>query len=218
MQARTSTRDTPRTTTRRPTHAMQHAVTGLLGVLWLGISASAVGASDLLERFTGHYVASRVSESSLRVTPSASDIHLDVTPGDDGFVLRWQSLRELDNGVRHHYEVRFEKTRRAGIYLAAMRCDAFGQPRPLDPARGEPYLWAHLDDDELTLYAMSIADDGSHDLSLYRYRADGERLTLAYERVRNEQPLERVRAVLERSAAETAVTQGARQHRAPACG
>lgn len=170
-------------------------------LVWLCISNTTYGATTAIERLAGRYVGVNVGEATTSVTPAPSDIHLDMQPSGQRFVLRWQSLSVLATGTRHHYEVVFKKTPRSGIYLAEMGCDLFGNARPLDPGRGEPYMWAYIGDAELTLYAMYIANDGSHDLSRYLYRWAGDSVTLKYERVRNEQPIERLQAVLRRATA-----------------
>lgn len=210
-------------TTRRPESLQRYAAAAVLASLWVGLPGSVNGAQDALSEFAGRYAGVSVAETTLRATPTPSDVHLEVRPRDEGFVLRWQSLTELDSGIKHHYEVVFEKTRRPGIYVAGMRCDVFGHSRPLDPALGEPYVWAHLAEDRLTLYAMSIANDGSHDLSLYRYRRDGAGMSLEFRRMRDDRPAEWVNAQLRRvPPAGLPITpaseQNARQHTAAGCG
>lgn len=154
-------------------------------------------AADPLVDIEGRYVAVSIEEATGPGSPSLDDIHLEIQLRDGTPVLRWQSLPREGGEPAHHYRVVFEKTRRPGIYLAGMRCDKFGNLRPLDPGSGDPYVWAHVGDDGLALYAMSIADDGTHDLRLYHYKRTGEKLTLDFERVRNDAPIEHIRATLE---------------------
>ncbi len=212
----------PTATNGRRRGPQRYAAAAVLTLLWLTTSSAVHSERDALFGFAGGYIGVRVVEATVRPTLTPADIHLDVRARDEGFVLRWQSLTESAD-IKHHYEVVFDKTTLPGIFLAGMRCNVFGHSIPLDPARGEPYVWAHLAEDRLTLYAMSIANDGSHDLSRYRYRRDGNGLTLEFRRMKDDQPLESARAVLRRIAAverpvAPASEQNAERHTGASCG
>lgn len=205
------------------TNSMLFAAMMAMALLFAGLSGTVLGALDPPSGFAGRYAGIRLDNTAMRTPPTLSDIHLKVSPRYGGFVLRFQSLSELTMGIKHHYEVVFKRTWRPGIYLAGMRCDVFGHPRPLDPALGDPYMWVYLEKDALTLYAMSIASDGTHDLGRYSYRRNGDDLALEYQRLRDDWPVEWSTAVLRRVAGgplpvTPAADPDSPQHPAVACG
>jgi hypothetical protein len=170
-------------------------------VVWVLSSSEAIGASSDIEPFVGVYVGQQVIEPRATVEPS--DLHLQIRPRDQGFLLSWQSLATAEDGDKHHHRVRFSPTRRPNIYLAVMRCDMFGNLIPLDPMQGEPYLWVRIAGNHLTLYVMYIADDGSHDLRIYRYGLEGDQISLKFERLRDNQPLRVIRGDMRKISVDT---------------
>lgn len=188
-------------------------------ILWLATTASATyGAPVELGRLTGNYVGVSVNSSQTDIEISAADIHLDVRPRDRGFILDWQSLADAAAGKKHHYTLAFQRTRRPGIFLAGMRCDAFGHAQPLDPMRGEPYVWTYLDGEGLRLYVMSIADDGSHDLGIYRYRLDRDGMALAFEQLRNGRSALRIQVGMRKSPHQPKAKRPGEHHTSAICG
>lgn len=170
-----------------------------------------------IERIAGGYVGTNIvsSPASLEIVPA--DVHFEIDIRDRGFILSWQSLSEISSGQKHHFKVAFKPSRRPGIYQAQMRCDLFGHARPLDPMRGKPYVWAHVSVDFLVLYTMSIADDGSHDLSIYRYRLGDGEVGLEFERVRNNESGMSIKAAMRKVSSKSLVKRLGEQHGSPDC-
>ena len=56
----------------------------------------------------------------------------------------------------------------------------FGHFTPLDPMAGEPYLWAHLSDDTLTVQALLITEDGGYEIQTYERRLAPHGLDLTF--------------------------------------
>ena len=48
-----------------------------------------------------------------------------------------------------------------------MRVDAFGNATPLDPLRGDPYVWARLEGSRLMVYALIITESGGYEMHEY---------------------------------------------------
>ena len=71
------------------------------------------------------------------------------------------------------------KTDRSGIYRSAVKQNAFGGYVPLDPMLGEPYSWARIEGDVMTVYALVVRDTGGYDMLAYERRltADGMHLS-----------------------------------------
>jgi hypothetical protein len=48
-----------------------------------------------------------------------------------------------------------------------MRADAFGNATPLDPMRGDPYVWARVEGPMLMIYALIITEGGGYEMHAY---------------------------------------------------
>jgi hypothetical protein len=48
-----------------------------------------------------------------------------------------------------------------------MRVDAFGNATPLDPLRGDPYVWARLEGSRFIVYALVITASGGYEMHEY---------------------------------------------------
>ncbi len=67
-------------------------------------------------------------------------------------------------------------------------------------------MWASLEDDRINLYVMKIGKRGTHDLRIYRYRLEGEKMTLSFERHRDENRLQVIRGGMMKKPARTNLT------------
>lgn len=193
----------------------------IASVLLLAGSNPAYGAQVEVESFAGTYIGEYVSEPAASVRPD--DLHLRVRIHRKGFMLDWQSLANPEESPKHHYNVSFVPTSRTNVYIAAMRCDMFGNLRPLDPMQGEPFMWAHVEGNRISLYVMTIDERGAHDLRIYRYRLEGEKMTLTFERHRDEERLRVIRGGMKKLPAGADLTgppPGAviEEHGTPNCG
>jgi hypothetical protein len=65
---------------------------------------------------------------------------------------------------RTEYSIAFEPTHRENIYQSLMRTDLFGHMVPLNPMRGDPFVWVTIDKSTLTIYALLITVSGAQDL------------------------------------------------------
>ena len=74
----------------------------------------------------------------------------------------------------------------------------FGHFTPLDPMAGEPYLWAHLSDDTLTVQALLITEDGGYEIQTYERRLAPHGLDLTFSRVADGKVLKTISGVLRR--------------------
>jgi hypothetical protein len=79
-----------------------------------------------------------------------------------------------------------------------MRKDLFGQAVPLDPLEGDPYVWARIDGDTLSVHALLITETGGYELQAYNRTLIEGGLRLEYSRVRDGKVLRTVTGVLTR--------------------
>jgi hypothetical protein len=140
----------------------------------LGVAPPALAADAALEQFFGAYVGQTNQAPNEPLEPR--DLATKISPhGTNGFTLEWTTvIHRADGPTRRSYAVNFSPSDRPGIFSSAMRSDVFGQSEPLDPLKGDPYLWAQLSGRTLTVHAMLITDDGGYEMQTYeRTLAEG---------------------------------------------
>ena len=79
-----------------------------------------------------------------------------------------------------------------------MGVNLFGNPTPLDPMKGDPYVWSRITGDTLTVFSLLIDKNGGYEMQEYnRTLADGG-LDLEYQRIRNGEKLKSIEVFLSR--------------------
>jgi hypothetical protein len=166
-------------------------------ILTLGAATSSLGNSGILQKFFGNYTGQSISLADQGL--SERDLAVTIKPyQNEGFSLDWTTITKRPDGKTKHqsYSVAFEPTPRAGIYRAAQRRNMFGHFTPLDPMAGEPYLWAHLSDDTLTVQALIITEDGGYEIQTYERRLAPHGLDLTFSRISDGKILKTIDGVL----------------------
>lgn len=166
-------------------------------VLTFGPATSSLGNSGTLQKFFGSYTGQSISLADQGL--SERDLAVTIKPyQNEGFSLDWTTITKRPDGKTKHqsYSVAFEPTPRAGIYRAAQRRNMFGHFTPLDPMAGEPYLWAHLSDDTLTVQALIITEDGGYEIQTYERRLAPHGLDLTFSRISDGKILKTIDGVL----------------------
>src|SRR5581483_11801608 len=69
---------------------------------------------------------------------------------------------------------------------------------PLDPLRGDPYVWARIQGATLTVSALLITDDGGYEVHVYDRTLIAGGLLLEHSRVRDGAVLQTVTGTLKR--------------------
>lgn len=162
-------------------------------VLWAG-AARAVDFERFFGRFEGEAIADGGTELSKR------DLRVNIGPSEKGFVVEWVALIPKADGrtKRVAYEIPFRATRREGIFGSAMKSDMFGHAVPLDPLKGEPYVWARIVGNVLSVYSMLITESGGYEMQVYDRKVVNGAMELTYSRVRDGEVLRTVRGTLAR--------------------
>ena len=134
-------------TTTRPSR-----ITTTLATLVLCL-VTTVAVADF-ERFIGRYSGSAEVEDD--GASNRRDMSVVVEPAGDGFRVNWKSVtRKTDGRVKEkEYSIGFLPTARDGIYSSAMGVNLFGNPTPLDPMKGDPYVWSRITGDTLTVFLI----------------------------------------------------------------
>jgi hypothetical protein len=176
---------------------------GALPVVYLLASVFAPGADAVptgFEKFYGEWVGSAVSDTTGEIAPR--DIRATIGAKGTGFSISWVLVIHKATGKdkRSELSVSFQPTKRPNIYSSAMRVDMFGNAAPLDPLRGDPYMWARIEGSVLTIYALIITDAGGYEMHTYeRTLTPAGVMKLNYFRVVNGEVLRAVTGTLKRT-------------------
>ncbi len=147
-------------------------------------SARAESAARI-DDFFGVYEGTAVSRNEEGIT--TRDLGVEIKPTNDGFNLKWTTVIPKSSGriKRSEYSIDFERTKRRNIYESAMRTDMFGNRIPLNPLDGDPYVWATLNGQTLTVHALIITDDGTYEMQTYDRTLEENGIHLEFQRVRS---------------------------------
>ena len=135
---------------------------------------------------------------------STREVQVHIYPDDDddeNFLIDWTTVihRETGGDKEASYSIHFAPSERKDIYSSAMRKNMFGNWVPLNPLKGDPYVWARLKDNTLTVYAMIITDDGGYEMQQYdRTLRDDGHMKLVFTRIRNGEALRSIEGLLMR--------------------
>jgi len=168
----------------------------------LALSVLASGADAVppgFEKFYGEWVGTAVSDTTGEIAPR--DIHAKIGASGNGFAINWVLVihKAAGKDKRSEFSVTFQPTKRPNIYGSAMRVDMFGNAAPLDPLKGDPYMWARIEGPMLSIYALVITDSGGYELHTYeRTLTPAGAMKLNYFRVVNGEVLRTVAGTLKR--------------------
>ncbi len=171
----------------------------LLGsILTVGLTPIDAFAAEAFERFFGRFEGKTLN--ALRDEVSPRDITVTIEPGEEDheFFLEWTLVSVKSSGKlkRTQYRIRFAKTRREGLYKSKMRKDMFGNEQPLNPMKGEPYVWARIEGDTLTVHTLLITNEGGYEMQTYRRALTPEGMSLKFTRVRDDVVMRTVHGTL----------------------
>ncbi|MGZ9086941.1 MAG: hypothetical protein ACXW3R_15720 [Rhodoplanes sp.] len=154
------------------------------------LAAAAVRAAEApapavgIEQFFGTYEGRGTGSDDNHATDR--DLSVTIEPsGDKGFVVSWSTAVRAEGGgaeKRKAYTITFQPTQRAGVYSSAMRANVFGERVPMDPFKGDPFVWARLSGKTLSVYALIIQADGGYDLQIYDRTLSASGLDLVFSR------------------------------------
>jgi hypothetical protein len=165
----------------------------LVSALIIGWSATVYAADPpkdrLIDDFYGEYAGRSLTHAGKGVTPR--DINVNIKGARRGFSVEWKTGSTRADGTvkRKSYFIEFRKTKRKNIYQSAMKKDVFGKLRPMDPMRGNPYVWARIHGNTLSVYAMHIIEDGTYEMQVYHRTLTESGMDLKFSRYREGESL-----------------------------
>ncbi|MCX8228139.1 MAG: hypothetical protein OTI35_18885 [Sulfitobacter sp.] len=174
------------------------SISARLLALFLLIMPAAAAAGDI-DRFAGTF--SGDAEFIYEGEVKRRDMSTTIVPTKTGFRLSWTSVSHKDDGraKSKSYDIFFEPSDRANIYASAMKINVFGKGIPLDPLKGEPFVWARLMNDTLSVFSLMIDQTGEYEMQEFHRTLVDEGLQLDFVRIRDGVPLKEIRTLLRRS-------------------
>jgi hypothetical protein len=148
---------------------------GLAMLAAVVLATQAAYANADLRRFVGKYSGNAEVE---QLDGSIEQRDMSVTIGEtyNGFEVQWSTaIRRADGREKtKSYEIEFQPTERRGVFAAAMKTNVFGHTVQMNPMKGEPFVWARVIDDTLTVFSLYVAENGDYLMQQYdRTLADG---------------------------------------------
>lgn len=149
-------------------------------------------------RFYGTYEGKAILHADGEMSPR--DIRVSIKPEKDGFSVEWVTVIHKPDGrvKRAEFSIGFQPTRRANIFSSAMRRNLFGKAVPLDPLKGDPYVWAKIEGDRMSVYTLIITDEGGYELQTHQRTLTPDGMNLEFFRVRDGELLRTVTGSLTR--------------------
>ena len=162
------------------------------------LTAWAAQAAEVSD-FVGEYAGS-VELEAPDGSQEKRDLSVTISEGKDGFSVEWSTItfRPNKKSKRADYKVDFIPAERDGVYAAAMRRNVFGHAVQLDPMKGEPFVWARIEGETLTVYSLFVDQTGGYEMQQFdRTLAEGG-LDLHFKRFRNGETLREIVTFLAR--------------------
>jgi hypothetical protein len=155
-------------------------------------------AGNIIDPFIGEY------EGQVKFIDEGREVERDlgveISKTKKGFNIKWTSTTHKPSGKlkSKKYTIDFQPTGRSNVFAAAMKTNVFGGKQPLDPMKGDPYVWSRITGETLTLFALLVRDDGGYELQVYDRTLGPDGLQLKYSRIRDGQPLRTIETLLRR--------------------
>lgn len=131
----------------------------------LALACSTAFAAEY-DKFVGEYEGKYYSSDGDKTRNR--DLGVKITTIKDGFNLEWVTTTFKKGKPKHKkYSIDFLKTDRDHIYQAAQKKNLFGGREPLDPMKGEPFAWARIIDQTLTVYVLLITEEGGYEMQVF---------------------------------------------------
>jgi hypothetical protein len=152
-----------------------------------------------IQEFFGTYTGTAKIERGDSVEDR--DMSVTISETSEGFQVSWVSVIHKADGrtKENEYTISFVPTQREGIYSSAMKSNVFGKAVPLDPLKGDPYVWSRLTGDTLTLFSLLIDEEGNYIIQEYHRTLANGGLDLEYRRFYQGTALKAVNAFLSKS-------------------
>lgn len=121
-----------------------------------------------ITRFVGHYTGS-AEVVDIDGSKRQRDMSVTINETKKGFSVKWTTTTYKTRGriKEATFEINFVPTDRNGVFAAAMKRNVFGHETQLDPMHGEPYVWARIEGETLTVFSLFVNDSGGYEMQQF---------------------------------------------------
>ena len=162
---------------------LRQVIPAFLASLMIGFSATMAFAASI-EPFVGDYSGSADVEN-FDGTKAMRNMSVSIKENKNGFSVEWSTKTHREDGTSKEksYDISFVASDRPDVFAAAMTKNVFGHEVQMNPMKGEPYVWARIMGDTMTVYSLFVDADGGYELQQFdRTLAEGG-LNLEFSRV-----------------------------------
>ncbi len=146
--------------------------------------AAGAARADAIDPFVGKYVGTAIVGTNEKI--DKRDLNIVIKKLDTGFLVDWTTvIPKHDKTVRKQFKIRFLPTERKFVFSAAMRTNVFGANVPLDPLKGDPFVWAAIRGKSLFVYGILVTDDGGYELQVYQRTLEPGGMKVRFKRIHN---------------------------------
>lgn len=166
--------------------------------LLFALAHPVVHAGAPFERFFGQYQGESTSIPEGEV--AKRNISVSISPAKKGFVVEWEAEISKAEGrsKQKGSAVSFVPAKRKNIYKSAMRRDVFGHTAPMNPLKGDPFVWAITAADTLTVYVLRVTKSGEQDLRIHKHSLTPQGMEAELIRFHGSEPIKRIRGRLQK--------------------
>ncbi len=159
-------------------------------------AAKGVPLSAFFGVFRGSGVAQ--SEDSDYFRTAVRDTAIEIRPAEaGGFKLAWSTTTRGGDPANPKTKV---KTTEVTFKPAASKPNVFESVKQGNPVDGGDVIWARLNKQTLTVYALTTGDDGSYELQKWDRTLQGTGMAMVYTRLRDGEQVRTVKARLVKDA------------------
>ena len=164
---------------------IRHIVPAFVYIMALISTLPSVAQADTITPFLGSYTGT--ADFDENGTSVRRDMSAQIAETKEGFSISWTSATYKPDGrvKEKSYTIEFVPSERDGIYSSAMQTNVFGKQIPLNPLKGEPFVWSRIVKDTLSVFSLFINEAGDYEMQEYhRTLAEGG-LSLEFRRFQN---------------------------------
>lgn len=141
----------------------------------LAVVTAAQAGQHSIKPFEGRFIGRSLTNMSDQV--STRDFDVTIEAGEkEGFEVSWTTFIHRGDGSvkKKASKIAFRKTDRPGVFASAQKTDMFGNLVPYDPMDGDPYVWARIDGEVLSVFGLLVTESGGYEIQTYhRTLTDG---------------------------------------------
>ena len=177
---------------------MKNLAAILVSIMSLFVTLPNAAQADNITPFLGAYTGS--ADFDENGTSVHRDMSAKIAETDDGFSISWTSATYKPDGriKEKSYTIEFVPSARYGIYSSAMQTNVFGKQIPLNPLKGEPFVWSRIVGDTLTVFSLFINEAGNYEMQEYHRTLTEGGLDLEFRRFQNGEKVRAVETFLKR--------------------